>query len=84
MAIVNAEWRKYAACRGMDTSLFFPEPGVNGQVVYAQEAKDACASCAVRDACYKEAKHNWERGFWGGTTSFARGLSGSRRLKAKN
>ena len=36
-----------AACRGMDTDLFYPPRGAAA----AQEALDACAVCVVRQAC---------------------------------
>ena len=40
-------WRLSAACRGMDTSLFFGEPGYD----YETFAAPVCRACPVRQAC---------------------------------
>lgn len=42
-------WREYAACKGMDTNLFFPEKGYSTDTV--QSAKKICNGCSVREEC---------------------------------
>lgn len=56
----EADWRELAACRGLDTELFFP--GQGGQVI---EAIAVCATCPVRLPCL-EAGHSERFGIWGG------------------
>ncbi len=57
-------WRENAACRDMDTSIFFPEQGHRWT---ADIARQTCDSCPVRAACLDEAVTRGERGIWGGT-----------------
>lgn len=47
-------WRAHAACRGMETELFFPVSEVAGSA-RVRRAKAVCESCPVRDACLAEA-----------------------------
>jgi WhiB family transcriptional regulator, redox-sensing transcriptional regulator len=55
-------WAKRAACRGMDTALFFP-----GQGDGATLAKETCAGCPVRAECLEHAVAVGEAfGIWGG------------------
>lgn len=63
-------WRARAACRGVDTNLFFPHSPSRGRGAtrIIQQAKSICARCPVRDECLKTALENNERGIWGGTT----------------
>lgn len=53
-----------AACRYAAPEIFFP---VSGPPRIA-EARDICARCPVRDACYEHALHHEEYGVWAGTT----------------
>ena len=46
----QAHWRKHAACRGMDTNLFYPEQGYNGHAKQRQ-AQAVCAACPVKAEC---------------------------------
>lgn len=56
------EWMSRAACKGMDTNLFFPERGDTHSV---RLAKSVCAGCPVIEECGEYGKA--ERfGFWGG------------------
>jgi len=64
----NAEtitpWQELGACRGVDTTLFFP-----GQGESVAEAKAICGSCIVRAECADYAFATGQRfGIWGGTT----------------
>jgi WhiB family redox-sensing transcriptional regulator len=62
--IHDAGWMREAACRGMDTNLFFP---ITGQ--HAVEAKTVCARCPVAEACRDYALKSGEKwGVWGGMT----------------
>lgn len=69
-------WRAYAACRGMDTDLFYPEG--RGSTLRAREqiAKNICTSCPVAQQCRDAASGLPERyGIWGGLTEAERGWS---------
>ena len=60
----DLDWRDDAACRGLDTSIFFPatEDG-------AEEAKAICRTCPVQQACLDWAiATRQEDGVWGGLT----------------
>lgn len=48
---MTGDWRLHAACRGMDTALFFLERGSMDH----QAAKRVCAHCPVADACLDHA-----------------------------
>ena len=65
-----ADWRMQAACRGLDTSLFFPE---RGDYAAVEAAKAVCSSCPVRVQCLVEAlelpREMAEIGIWGGTSA---------------
>ncbi len=61
-------WWKQAACRGLETDLFFPERGES-----TSEAEAACSGCPVSDDCLWFALgSNGARpqrfGIWGGTS----------------
>ena len=69
-------WRAMAACRGMDTDVFYPEG--RGEVLHRREmiAKQICAGCAVARECREAANEHPERyGIWGGRTEGERGWS---------
>jgi len=56
------DWRASAACRDMDTAVFFPES--DGE---ATLAKAVCAACPVREACLDFALlTRQDDGVWGG------------------
>lgn len=58
------EWALKAACRGMDASLFLPPD----HTVVAPSAREACASCSVRQECldYSVTPPVEAWGLWGG------------------
>lgn len=69
-------WRALAACRGMDTDIFYPEG--RGRSLRAREAiaKEICGSCPVARQCREAAAGQPERfGIWGGLTEGERGWS---------
>lgn len=62
------KWQNHAACRGIDSDLFFPGRGESNH-----EAKAVCAVCPVREACLDAAIANREPlGIWGGLTETER------------
>lgn len=57
-------WQNRAACRGIDTDIFFPISDEE-----AGPAKAVCGACPVREACLEHALADREReGVWGGAT----------------
>lgn len=64
----HGRWWDHAACRGMDTNLFFPDTRRNGpaQNARTRAALDACAHCPVRIQCAREAERTHATGIWGG------------------
>jgi WhiB family redox-sensing transcriptional regulator len=56
------DWIKEAACRGMDTNIFFPERGDTKTV---KLAKRICSTCSVQTQC-REYGEMERFGFWGG------------------
>lgn len=68
-------WQERAACRNMDTDLFFPGRGES-----VEEARAVCAGCDVQEECLAWALRIGARdGIWGGTTERDRRRMGSRR-----
>ncbi len=66
-------WRLMAACRGMDTNVFFPEKGASKHAHL--RAKEICQSCVVSRQCGEYAMQWDERymvGIWGGMTGIER------------
>jgi len=56
------DWRAEAACRGMDTALFFTERGEGHD-----DTKALCRNCPVKAECLRFALDNGEKfGVWGG------------------
>ena len=63
-------WFQHAACKGVDTNIFFPERG--DHVTY-RLAIQICDSCSVSIECLQYALENNERsGVWGGTNGDGR------------
>lgn len=72
MALTNprtdVRWREDAACRGVDTDVFFPVTDEE-----AAPAKAICATCPVREECLEFAlETRQEEGVWGGLTETER------------
>ena len=63
MALNRPPWHAEAACRGMDSAIFFPERGVT-----AAKARAVCATCSVAVQCHASAVANDEAGVWAGTS----------------
>ncbi len=72
------DWRLDAACRDLDTAVFFPETGDAAAV-----AKAICASCPVREACLEFALiTRQDDGVWGGLDENERRRARRRRQEA--
>jgi len=71
-------WQRWAACRGVDPELFFPERGEQ-----TRSAKRICAACLVRVDCLEFALANTEKfGIWGGKSERERRLLRRERVRA--
>ena len=63
----QVSWRDSAACRYVDTELFFPIGKAGAALAEGQQAKRICAGCPVRQACLTFAlSTNQLYGIWGG------------------
>lgn len=61
---MNVVWQSEAACRGVDSSIFYPLSDAE-----EERAKAICGQCAVREGCLEYALGKREReGVWGGAT----------------
>ena len=66
--IVKTTWRDEAACKGLDTGIFFPVTDAE-----AGAAKLICAGCLARHECLEWAlATRQEDGVWGGLTDTER------------
>ena len=60
------KWRERGRCKGVAPSVFYPEDDEDP----AEEAKQVCAECAVRESCLEYALAGREKiGVWGGYTA---------------
>jgi len=60
----DTSWMAQAACRTVDTALFFPGRGAMGNIA---KAKAVCADCPVKHNCLSYAiRTNQQVGIWGG------------------
>jgi WhiB family redox-sensing transcriptional regulator len=60
-------WRAAAACKDVDSEIFFPVGFTGAALEVAAKAKAICAGCSVREACLAFAlKTNQQFGIWGG------------------
>jgi WhiB family transcriptional regulator, redox-sensing transcriptional regulator len=64
---VNMLWKLRAACKDMDTDIFFP---VAGDAEGLKYALSICEQCSVRQECLDYILQSGEDtgGIWGGTT----------------
>lgn len=63
----DGSWREDAACRDVDTELFFPVGSGPRSLETTEIAKAVCAGCPVQVECLKFAvATNQQYGIWGG------------------
>lgn len=75
------DWQEYAACKSVDSSLFYPDRETRGS---AQAALSVCDGCPVREQCLDYALSFIDQfGVWGGKTEHERRRMRLQRLKAK-
>lgn len=68
---ITGDWREDAACRGIESSVFFSPDAERGQARAQREsrARRICADCPVLRQCRDHALVTGEPyGIWGGTT----------------
>ncbi|MEU5144255.1 WhiB family transcriptional regulator [Streptomyces sp. NPDC021139] len=68
-------WQADAACRGMDSSVFFSPPGERGKARRQREeaARTVCAACPVSGPCARFAQASQQSyGTWGGQSETER------------
>lgn len=79
MASRDMTWRGQAACRNLDTEIFFPDSEAD-----AGPALSVCAVCPVRAECLDWAIETRQHdGVWGGTTETERKRIRRRRAAAR-
>lgn len=72
LAPVDHEWRAKAACKGLDTSLFFP---ARGDMAAAHAAIRVCETCPVQNECREYSLQFPDyaiSGIWGGLSGLGR------------
>ena len=80
----ETDWRHRAACRGMETNLFFPVSSAGGAPANISEAKRVCNTCPVQQDCLRLADDLViDDGIWGGLTETERRSSRRRPAKAR-
>jgi WhiB family redox-sensing transcriptional regulator len=79
----GASWRESAACRFLETDLFFPIGKTGLAIAEIQQAKAVCASCPVRQPCLTFALDTHQGyGIWGGYDEDERRVMLRQRRKA--
>lgn len=81
---MSLSWRRHAACRGLDSAVFYPpvEETAHAAAV-VEEARAVCGRCEVRHPCLEFALANGEaEGVWGGATARERRRILRRRRKS--
>lgn len=64
----NLDWKAEAACRDLETAIFFPDSESD-----SGPALEVCASCPVRQQCLNFALQTRQHdGIWGGATETER------------
>ncbi len=77
-------WRRAAACRNMDTELFFPRGETGAPLEQTLAAKAVCGGCPVRSPCLEFAMATrQEYGVFGGLTEQERRSLARRRARAR-
>jgi hypothetical protein len=74
----DLDWWHLAACRGMDTNLFYDKYEMDVNI--AKNIDQACLSCPVSKMCYQSGIENNEYGIWGGVYLNAGSVDKTRNL----
>ena len=60
------QWKERGRCKGIDPAVFYPDDDEDEGL----DAKEICATCPVREACFEHAITAREKiGVWGGYTA---------------
>jgi len=62
------DWLEDAACKGMDTNIFFPD---KPSIKHVRQIEAVCGPCPVQEQC-REYGDMERYGFWGGVGTRAR------------
>lgn len=73
------EWVELAACKNMDTELFFPRSGGNGYRL----AREACFRCSVRAECLEDVLA-FEATLTAGWSNLRHGMAGGKTPDDRN
>ena len=77
-------WRVQAACRNLDTNLFFPSGDTGEALDQADQARAVCAQCPVQVDCVEFAlATNQHDGIFGGLTAEERRSLRRRRARER-
>jgi WhiB family redox-sensing transcriptional regulator len=83
--VSNRKWTEQAACKGMDTNLFFPDDRTPQNSSKYDVAKQVCAECPVKEECLTYAIENDIRvGMFGGMSRKQRRVEARMRKIRKN
>ena len=78
------DWSDLAACRDIETDLFFPVGDSGPALRQVEQAKAVCARCPVIQECLTVAlRTGQEHGIWGGETAEERRATRRRRNRAR-
>lgn len=77
----NEPWREDAACLGLDTELFFPNPG---ETELFDTALRICTHCPVKVECLAYAEQvGAVHGIWGGASAYKRTRARNREIRER-
>ncbi len=62
---INAPWKDFAACAGMNTEIFFDMAEAD-PIISQTVRQSVCGNCPVQDICLEAGIENKEWGIWGG------------------
>lgn len=78
----EVEWQA-AACKGIDTELFFIEHSSEA-TMFQQQLRPICLNCPIYGECLEYSLENEFNGFWAGMTATQRKQWRGRRLRRIN
>lgn len=81
MRYEDVEWHA-AACKGIDTELFFIEHSSEA-TMFQRQLRPICLNCPIYDDCLEYALGNEFDGYWAGMTATQRKEWRGRRLRSR-